>query len=120
MKKMKNNKTIDIRKLEREIVNRLKPLNPEIIILFGSYAYGDPDENSDIDIYIATSDEFVPKNWKELSELYLKYSKLIRDLQKDIPIDLIVHTKKMYKKFVKYNKSFANEISKGKILWQRS
>lgn len=43
---------IDIEKIKPEIVERLKPLNPDKIILFGSYAYGTPDEESDIDLFL--------------------------------------------------------------------
>ncbi len=43
---------IDIEKLKFEIVERLKPLNPDKIILFGSYAYGTPKEDSDIDLFV--------------------------------------------------------------------
>jgi len=43
---------IDIEKLKEEIVERLKPLNPDKIILFGSYAYGTPNEDSDIDLFL--------------------------------------------------------------------
>ncbi|SMC09487.1 nucleotidyltransferase domain-containing protein [Nitratiruptor tergarcus] len=43
---------IDIEKLKNEIMERLKPLNPDKIILFGSYAYGEPNEESDIDLFI--------------------------------------------------------------------
>jgi len=39
---------IDIETLKAEIIERLKPLKPEKIILFGSYAYGTPAEESDI------------------------------------------------------------------------
>ena len=38
--------------LKDEIVERLKPLDPEKIILFGPYAYGTPDEDSDIDLFL--------------------------------------------------------------------
>jgi predicted nucleotidyltransferase len=43
---------IDIEKLKPEIIERLKPLNPDKIILFGSYAYGTPTEDSDIDLFL--------------------------------------------------------------------
>jgi len=33
---------VDIETIKSEIVERLKPLNPNKIILFGSYAYGTP------------------------------------------------------------------------------
>jgi len=34
------------------IVNMLAPLEPEKIILFGSYAWGEPTDDSDIDIFL--------------------------------------------------------------------
>ena len=43
---------IDIEELKPLIVERLKPLNPDKIILFGSYAYGTPNEDSDIDLFL--------------------------------------------------------------------
>jgi len=47
---------VDIEKLKQEIVERLKPLNPDKIILFGSYAYGTPTEDSDIDLFLIKND----------------------------------------------------------------
>jgi len=43
---------LDIEKVKDEIVERLKPLDPDKIILFGSYAYGTPSEDSDIDLFL--------------------------------------------------------------------
>jgi predicted nucleotidyltransferase len=43
---------IDIEKAKLEIIERLKPLNPDRVILFGSYAYGTPNEDSDIDLFL--------------------------------------------------------------------
>ena len=48
---------IDIEVLKHEIVTRLKPLDPEKIILFGSYAYGTPTEDSDIDLFLVKDTE---------------------------------------------------------------
>ena len=39
---------IDIEELKPKIVEALMPLKPDKIILFGSYAYGTPNEDSDI------------------------------------------------------------------------
>lgn len=47
---------VDIEKLKPEIVERLKPLKPDKIILFGSYAYGTPTEESDIDLFLLKDD----------------------------------------------------------------
>ena len=105
---------MDIEKLKKEIVERLKPLNPEKIILFGSYAYGNPHEDSDVDLYVVTSDDFMPDDWNEKNNIFLRYSKKVRDLQRIIPIDLIVHTKPMYEKLKLLNSSFfVYEISEG-------
>ena len=47
---------IDIEELKPLIVERLKALNPDKIILFGSYAYGTPNEESDIDLFLLKDD----------------------------------------------------------------
>ena len=101
---------IDVEEIKSEIVARLKPLKPNKIILFGSYAFGAPNEDSDIDLYVVTNDNFIPQSFKENSQIYLKYSNQIRSLQTIIPIDLITHTKMMHKKFIKMNSSFSREI----------
>ena len=53
------NMALDINILKSEIVERLKNLNPDKIVIFGSYAYGTPDDDSDVDIFIIKS---VPKD----------------------------------------------------------
>ncbi|OHE15838.1 MAG: DNA polymerase subunit beta [Sulfurimonas sp. RIFOXYD12_FULL_36_11] len=108
---------IDIERVKVEIVERLKPLDPDKIILFGSYAYGTPNEDSDIDLYVVTKDEFIPQSYQEKSNIYLSVSKQIRDLHKKTAIDLIVHTKSMADKFKELNSSFSRELlTKGKVL----
>ena len=47
---------IDIEKVKPEIIEGLKPLNPDKIILFGSYAYGKPNDESDIDLFLLKDD----------------------------------------------------------------
>jgi len=109
---------INIEELKPLIIERLKPLNPDKIILFGSYAYGTPNEESDIDLYVVTSDEFIPQSYEENMSIYLKFANAIQDILQNYPTDLITHTKAMHDKFVELNSSFAKEIlSKGvKIL----
>ena len=108
---------VDIEKLKHEIVECLKPLDPDRVILFGSYAYGTPNEDSDIDLYVVTKDEFIPQSFKENNNLYLKVSRLVRDMRKKYAIDLIVHTKAMAHKFHDINSSFSQEVlSKGRVL----
>jgi predicted nucleotidyltransferase len=47
---------IDIEKIKPEIIQRLMPLKPDKIILFGSYAYGTPNDESDIDLFLLKDD----------------------------------------------------------------
>ena len=66
-------KQISKDELFAKIVKALKPLNPVKIIVFGSYAYGTPNTDSDIDLYIVTNDDFMPKTWREKNEIYKKH-----------------------------------------------
>ena len=96
-------------------------LNPYLILLFGSYAYGTPDEDSDIDILVVTQDDFIPQTFKEHTKIYMKISSAIRPVKEEIAVDLIVHTLPMYEKFLKLNSSFAREITnKGKIIYENN
>ncbi len=100
----------DIENLKKEILDRLKPLDPYKVILFGSYAHGTPDRDSDIDLYIVTKDEYIPQSYEESMKLKLKVSRLLKGLQKIIPIDIITHTKKMHDRFVERDSSFCRDI----------
>ncbi|MFN3929754.1 MAG: nucleotidyltransferase domain-containing protein [Thermoflexus sp.] len=90
---------VDIEELKREIIERLRPLDPERVILFGSYATGNPTEESDIDLYVVTKDDFVPASYQEKRDLVRKVSRAIFDLRMQVPMDLIVHTRKMSEEF---------------------
>ena len=52
---------IDIEQIKSEIVDRLKPLNPNKIILFGSYAYSTPHQDNNIDLDFMFSREILTK-----------------------------------------------------------
>ena len=67
-------------KVKNQIIEALKPLDPEKVILFGSYAYGEPTADSDIDLYIVTKDDFIPKNYTENMEIYLKYANAMQSI----------------------------------------
>ena len=108
---------IDIEKIQNEILNALKPLELNSVILFGSYAYGAPHQGSDIDLYIVTNDDYIPQSYKEKRALVWQVSQTILEIRKKYAIDLLVHTKKMHKKFVELQSSFSKEIlEQGKVL----
>ena len=108
---------VNIENIQNEILNALKPLHLDKVILFGSYAYGTPHKNSDIDLYIVTNDEYIPQSYKEKRALVWKVSQKILDIRKRYAIDLLVHTKKMHEKFIELQSSFSKEIlEKGRVL----
>jgi len=107
--------------LKNQLIERLKPLNPEKVILFGSYAYGEPSKDSDIDLIVVTDDDIMPGSFDEKMEIYLKVSNALTDIQRNIPIDLIVHTKPMHRRFIELNSMFYREIAeKGIVLYERN
>jgi len=98
------------------LVSRLKPLDPEKIILFGSYAWGRPNAESDIDLYIVTKDDFMPRNWREKNEVYSRFMEALDELQKDVPIDLIVHTRPMHEKFLELDSMFCRKVMREGVI----
>jgi len=96
--------------LEARIRDALAPLHPEKVILFGSYAWGQPTADSDIDLYVVTRDDFMPATWRQKRDIVRTVSNRILDLRTRYAIDLLVHTKPMHRKFVEINSSFARQI----------
>ncbi|MFA6403641.1 MAG: nucleotidyltransferase domain-containing protein [Salinivirgaceae bacterium] len=104
---------LDISKLSNLIVKRLKPLKPIKIILFGSYAYGNPSKDSDLDICVIQTNE----NSK------VQVRKDIRNRLKDIIIakDILVPTLQEYDFYkLQYGSVFMDIDQKGKVLWVNS
>lgn len=103
--------------LKNELIERLKSLKLEKVILFGSYAWGEPNDESDVDLYVVTQDTFMPKNFSEKMEVKLSVARQLADFRKKFATDLVVHTIPMHRKFVELNSSFAREVmSKGVVL----
>ena len=110
---------VEIDTLQQEIVERLKPLNPDKIILFGSYAYGEPDEESDIDLFLVKDGV----SHEELRMYRLSLQKALLGLQKKylIGVDLFVDSSYHIKYRVDQIKDqFYEEILKnGKVLYAK-
>lgn len=70
-----------------EVVERIvKNVQPEKVVLFGSYAYGEPYEDSDLDILVI-KESVLPRH-----ERVREIKKCLRGIK--IPVDLIVYTPK--------------------------
>ena len=103
----------------QQLKENLRALNPYLVLLFGSYAYGTPHIDSDIDLLVVTNDEFVPQTFKEKTNLYITVSEHILKISKQVPVDLIVYTLPMYRQFVAGGSSFSKEIlNNGIVLYE--
>ena len=93
----------------------VEKINPEKVILFGSYAYGNPTSNSDIDILVIIKDS--PLGRIERSGLL--YHEM-REYFRNYSIDFVVYTEMEVLKWANAELAFITSvIKKGKILYER-
>lgn len=95
------------------IVDKIKAgYHPEKIILYGSYAYGKPDKDSDIDLFI------IKETRKRRIERFCDVSRLLRDI-KGISIQPVVFTKDEIAKRLELEDDFIKKIlAKGEVLYE--
>ena len=99
--------------LINDIVNKIAlRFNPDKIILFGSYASGNQNNNSDIDLLvIKESDEPLQYRDFEIRKYLIGTS---------IPLDIIVYTNAEYEEEKSNRYSFiSNTLKTSKILYER-
>lgn len=90
------------------IISSLKSINPQKIILFGSYAYGKPNPDSDVDLLVVVNTD---KSFHE------RIQQLRPLLPKNKAIDLIVLTPLEYQKAKGINPLVTEIDSKGRVLY---
>lgn len=109
------NRIKEAKKILDNIVSRLRQdYEPEQIILFGSYAYGKPTDESDLDLLIVkdTSEPILAR--------WMKVRKLVSDLRKGIAFSPIIVTPSELKNRLGKGDPFFEEIlQKGKKLYVR-
>lgn len=82
---------------------------PDKIILFGSYAYGKPNPDSDVDLLVV-----MPFEGKGVH----KSVEILQRVKPGFPLDLIVRTPRQIKERLRLNDYFLREIvEKGKVLY---
>ncbi len=97
--------------LIQEIKNHIvRGVHPEKIILFGSYAYGTPTKDSDLDLLI-----ILPTKEPMHKRIY-RIRKLLSEFR--IPKDIIVYTPEEVETWKNVSNAFITSImKKGKILY---
>ncbi len=102
-----------VRKLIDEIVQKIvKEYRPEKIILFGSYAYGEPHSDSDIDLLIIKKTEERPIDRR------VAVRRILSDPNLRTPIESLVLTPEEIKKRQTIGDQFIEEIlRRGMVLY---
>jgi len=96
-----------IRQVSDEIARRFQP---ERIILFGSYAYGIPTEDSDVDLLVIMP--FEGKGVKKSTEIDLA-------VHRGFPMDLIAITPQRLQERLTMEDFFLREVvEKGRVLYE--
>src|SRR5437868_8738853 len=96
-----------IRRFARDVAEKFQP---DKIILFGSYAYGTPHDDSDVDILVV-----MPAR-NEIDQS----ARIELAIDPPFPLDIIVRTPKNMKWRLEERESFLTEVmSKGKVLYEK-
>lgn len=96
-----------IRRLCKQIVEQFRP---QKVILFGSYAYGTPNFDSDIDLLVVMPFE---------GRTHEQAVRIRRVLDASMPLDLLVRTPEHIRERIEMEDFFMREIvEQGKVLYE--
>jgi predicted nucleotidyltransferase len=90
----------------------LKNVPAKYIYLFGSYAYGNPTEKSDIDIYLV-----IPDNVVNVMEVYTKIM-VDLSLKKIFFVDLLLNRESVFNKRKTENILEETIFNNGKVIYE--
>jgi predicted nucleotidyltransferase len=111
---------IDINAVSDALVEALKPSDPFKVVLFGSYANGTPNEDSDVDIMVVLDNNDVSKTREERLSKKRWIRTLVLELNRKIDIDLLVYSKEELKMVKEYGNTFVIEVEKnGKVIYEK-
>jgi len=101
------------RELIQEIVQKIVAgYAPQKVILFGSYAYGEPREDSDIDLLIIKDTD------KRPIERWMEVKRLLRDRSRTASVSPLVYTLRELERRLAIKDFFIQEVlEKGQVLY---
>lgn len=111
----------DTSRLARRIVERLQGVGVRKIILFGSQVWGEPHPDSDLDVLVVLEDAEDPRTSAEKGALYRRVLRPLRDLQREWPLDLLVHSEGMHRNFRARDSAFVRKVlEEGEVIYDAS
>jgi len=104
----------EVQKTIREIAEKIwREYQPEKIILFGSYAYGKPTEDSDIDLLIIKdTDDARQERW-------MRVRRIIRGVTRFLPVSPQIYSKREFEHRMEIGDLFLlrEVLAKGEVLY---
>jgi len=105
-------RTVDPQLLEKAVQRIVSALQPEAVYLYGSHAYGQPHQNSDVDLLVVVRDSPLPRH-KRAVEAY----RALRGLF--IPAEVQVVTRREFERRAQWLSSIERVAKeKGKVLYE--
>lgn len=105
-------KTIDPTLLEEAVQRIVAVLQPEVVYLYGSHAYGQPDEHSDVDLLVVVRDISLPPHKRAI-----KAYGALRGLF--FPAEVKVVTRAEFERRAQWLSSIERVVrEKGKVLYE--
>lgn len=99
---------VDMQQIEALSRRIAEQFNPDRIILFGSYAYGEPTEDSDVDLLVVLPFE---------GYSFRKASEILRVTDPDFAVDLMARTPEQLQQRLELGDVLIREIcEKGRVL----
>ena len=109
---LKRGADITLREIEDYACEIAEKFGPDQIILFGSYAYGKPAFDSDVDLLVVM--EF---NGRSVDKAY----EIRRATESSFPLDLLVRRPSSLSKRIALGDFFLKEVTeRGKVLYERT
>jgi predicted nucleotidyltransferase len=94
-----------------QIRESLRPLHPEKVIVFGSYAHGEVGRDSDIDLIVVLDSEAEPKTYRDRMMNRLLVRRALDALNRDYALDVLVYTAPEWRRFQDLGSAFSKEVA---------
>jgi predicted nucleotidyltransferase len=101
----------------QQLVEQIKQFDPEKVILFGSYAYGTPNNNSDVDLFMVKN---IDKQDIRQTRIAIRRSLFNIIWNNRIELDLFVDSEEHINYRMNIGDKFYEELTtKGKLLYAK-
>jgi len=107
---MRSNTAELSRELRHRIKESLAPLHPKKVIVYGSFARGEANHDSDIDLVVILDNGTMPQTYQERAANRLAVRQALDAVNRDHAMDVFVYAVPEWKRFQDLDSAFSREI----------